>query len=175
MAKQHEETPEILNTSTPSPAQQITMSANEFKSMVETLMAQSATVNAESNKAFAETLAAALRDSNKPYVKPGTEENEEMFRKITREQEERKRKQMLASQEWCQHIAGGLGDVRDPGNRTSIVWHRFDHGATIGVCTQCNRVFRESDTDFRKWWGMPKFNKMSRSGDRYIEKTAAAV
>jgi len=173
MAKQHEEATEtqILNTSNPPADQRISMSAAELQTLISTITAQVTAAQAESNKALAE----AIRDSNKPYVDPKKAENDEMFRKNTREQEERRRKAVQASQEWCQHIAGGMGDIKDIGGRTSIAWHRFDNGQTVGICTQCIRVIRETDEDFRKWWGQPKMNKMSRSGDRYIEKTAAAV
>lgn len=173
MAKQHEEAPEsqIINTSNPPADQKISMSASELQTLIATITAQVAAANAESNKALAE----AIRDSKIPYIDPKVAENEEAFRKNTREQQERRRKAVEASQEWCGHIAGSMGDVQDQGNRTCIVWHRFDNGSTVGICTACIRIFKETDKDFRTWYNKPKFNKMSRSGDRYIERTPAAV
>jgi hypothetical protein len=170
MAKQHEEAPEtqILNTSNPPADQRISMSVDDLKALI----LQITTSQAEGTKALAE----ALRDSKIPYIDPKVAENEETFRKNTREQQERKRKQMMESQEWCEHTVGGLGEVRDPGGRTSIAWHRFDNGATVGICTQCIRVIRESDPDFRKWFNKPKGNpRMSRSGDRFVERTTTAA
>jgi hypothetical protein len=70
----------------------------------------------------------------------------------------------------CPHIAGcdRLSEMRDPMGRTSIIWHTSDSSETLGICTNCQRVFRENDPDYAEWRQKPSFNKQSRSGERFF-------
>ncbi len=174
MAKQHSEAneSEVLNASTPPPDQRVSMSMAELVALI-------AQMNSEAEARSAKTieaLTAALIDSKKPYVDPKTAENDEKFRAATRMQEERKRAAVKSSQSTCEHKAGSLGDISDPGQRTSIVWHKTDIREQVGICTICQKQFREGDPDYAFWRSKKSFNKMSASGqDRYIPDPRAAL
>lgn len=42
--------------------------------------------------------------------------------------------------------------------RTSIVWHTLRTRETVGICTVCQRHFRENDFDYALWRSKPSFN-----------------
>lgn len=180
MPKNHNETPEaaveVLNTSSPAPSDRVSMSVAELAALIGRLTQEANERAAAQIASSNESLANALLESRKPYVDPRVAENDRLFREQTKEQERRKRAAIEASQKWCEHRAGSLGDVADPGHRTSIVWHQNDIHSIVGICTICQRQFHEGDEDYMKWRGQKSFNKMSRSGqDRYIPDHAKAL
>jgi tRNA A37 threonylcarbamoyladenosine synthetase subunit TsaC/SUA5/YrdC len=84
-------------------------------------------------------LVEAIIESRKPYVAPGTEENEEEFRRLGREQEAFKKQNREWAQRLCAHRIGAGGPK--PGENNSGFWiHRTDTGETIGICCSCQKV-----------------------------------
>jgi hypothetical protein len=57
------------------------------------------------------------------------------------------------AQDECNHVAGGnvLSDSSDYLGRTSIVWHTLNTGEEFGLCLNCQREFRNTDSDFKDW------------------------
>lgn len=133
-------------------------------------------VIARLNSSQTDRLAEAIVAAQKPYVDPRHAENEELFRKQTREQELARKASEKAIQDSCPHIAGcnPLSEFPDPSGRTSIVWHRTDTGEVVGLCTYCQRPFREGDPDYSQWRMKKSFNRESKSGDRYFADPVAA-
>lgn len=124
----------------------------------------------QSAEVMAQTLANAVLEARKPYVDPRVEENDRVAREQTRQQMAMQKAAREEAQANCPHIAGcnSLSDRMDPSGLTSIIWHRSDVGSENGVCTNCIRVFRPTDPDYRVWRVKKSFNKLSRSGDRYF-------
>ena len=165
------ETPEVLNDTPRTPSETISMSTTDLAKLI-AQMNEAAEKRAE---IMAEKLAQAMLESRQPYEDPKKAENEEKFRANSRKQDENRRKAILATQSICLHLAGQLGDIPDPAQRTSIVWHASDIGEVVGICTHCQRIFRETDPDYPQWRSKRSFNKMSRGGaDRWIPDREAA-
>jgi len=135
----------------------------------------------ESQKAAAEAnekLAAAILKTTEPREVIKTKEelareaNEKMFLEQAAETRRRQRATRKLQEEWCEHIAGGLGETKDVHGRTSIVWHRTDAQVDIGICATCGRQFHPEDPvdkqghDYTYWRRKGSFNKISRAGDR---------
>lgn len=129
-------------------------------------------MNAES----AQTLAKAIVEAQKPYVDPATEANEKMFREQTRAQMEEQRRAKRAEQNACPHIAGcnPLSEEMHPSGKTAIIKHRLDSSEVIGICTNCQRVWHENDSDYAEMLRKPSINRQSMSGDRYFNDPARA-
>jgi hypothetical protein len=121
-----------------------------------------------------ESLANAILEARKPYVDPKQEQNNELFRAQEKAQQERIELSKKQYQESCEHIVGcnPLSDSKHPSNLTSIIWHRFDNGEDIGLCTNCQRVFRASDPDYREWRNKKSYNKQSMAGQRPVYQVA---
>jgi len=85
-------------------------------------------------------------------------ENDRQSRKIIRELDARRKAIVKLQQENCPHLAGynDLSEVCD--YRTSIVWHTDNLGETFGLCTNCQREFREADADYSYWRKKLSFN-----------------
>jgi hypothetical protein len=123
-----------------------------------------------------ETLAHAILEARKPYIDPRKEIDEENARIQAREQMRRQKEDQKYSQSVCPHVAGSnaLSELPDTAGRTSIVWHRFDVGDELGICTNCTRIFTPTDTDYAQWRMKKSYNRMSRSGDRQFRDPIAA-
>lgn len=123
-----------------------------------------------------ETLAHAILESRKPYIDPRKEIDEENARIQAREQMRRQKEDQKYSQSVCPHVAGSnaLSELPDTAGRTSIVWHRFDVGDELGICTNCTRIFTPADPDYAQWRMKKSYNRMSRSGDRQFRDPIAA-
>jgi len=132
------------------------------------LLAQMTQSTNESQKTMAEIIANALIEAKKPYIDPKLEENEEKFREANRIQAKQTKQSEKQAQDNCPHIAGcnALSEMRDVAGRTSIIWHRTDASEVLGICTNCQRLFRDNEPDYNKWRMMPSFNRMSMSGQR---------
>lgn len=120
----------------------------------------------------AQILAEAIIESRKPYTPPQVEENREIARQNTRKLEARKKTMERYNQDACPHLQGCLGE--QPGNRTSIVWHRLDDGVTVfGICIACQKQFWPDDppyTDgstYMQWRRKACANSLSEAGMRY--------
>lgn len=121
-------------------------------------------------------LAEAIILAQKPYVDPRKEIDEENARIQAREQMRRQKEDQKYSQSVCPHVAGSnaLSELPDTAGRTSIVWHRFDVGDELGICTNCTRIFTPADPDYAQWRMKKSYNRMSRSGDRQFRDPIAA-
>ena len=96
-------------------------------------------------------------------------EKEREFRKYLKVLEIRWKEAVRKQQADCPHIAGcnPIGDgFRNPQNLTSIAWHQLDTGFQVGVCSNCQRIFQESDADYLEWRRKPSFGRMSAAGVR---------
>ena len=122
------------------------------------------------NEGIAEKLANALIESKKPYIDPAQESNKEADRASARRQRIRDAANKKADQDNCPHLAGSnsLSDQPDLLNRTSIIWHTSDSSETFGICTNCQRIFRDNDADYVTWRRRPSINKQSRAGERFF-------
>lgn len=91
------------------------------------------------------------------------DKNEKLFQDQQKKIEEYARLNTKYAQDTCRHIAGCnvLSEKVDPFGRTSIIWHSFNDGIAIGICTVCQRIFKPSDTDYEHWKGIKSFNKGS--------------
>lgn len=130
----------------------------------------------QSSQNLAQTLADAIVKAREPFVDPKKEENDKMFREQNRRQMEQERQAKYANQKACPHIAGcnSLSDFRDHMSRTSIIWHKTDSSETLGICTNCQRIFHDNEPDYQEWRSKPCFNKPSASGNReYADPIAA--
>lgn len=91
-------------------------------------------------------LVEAIIESRKPYVAPGTEENEQQFRKLGKQAEEFKRRHTEQIQRLCAHRIGSGGPR--PGENNSGFWvHRTDTGEVIGICCSCQKVISSLNPD----------------------------
>ena len=117
------------------------------------------------------------REAAKSAREIANEANDKLFKDQQREQEKRTRESNKFAQDQCEHIAGcsPLSESKDIAGRTSIIWHRGDVGQTTGICTVCQRIFKQSDPDFYVWRKKKSFNKDSASGFRTVMDTLAAI
>jgi metal-dependent amidase/aminoacylase/carboxypeptidase family protein len=124
----------------------------------------------------AKILADALIESQKPYIDPKKEENEEKFRAQMRRQAEQERANLKAARNACPHIAGSnsLSEFQDQHNRTCIVWHQSPSSEWVGTCLNCQRQFFENDADYNEWRRKPSICKVSGSGQYQFLDPAAA-
>ena|SRR5271154_7049636 len=118
-------------------------------------------------------LSGALLEARKPYVSDAQKENEKSMRESMRAQRDRLMADIAASQQVCPHLQGSnaLSDVS--GDRTSIVQHRLDTGAVIGICTNCVRIFKPGDADYLVQMRRKSGNRMSSAGIRTFLDPAA--
>jgi len=146
------------------------LSTDALLSLIATLTQQ----NAESNR----KLAGAILETTKPREVLKTKEqlareaNDKMFYEQAKELARRQRETKNLEQKRCDHIAGGLGEIKDVHQRTSIVWHRTDAQVDIGICTTCGRRFHPEDKvddqghDYTYWRRKGSFNRISAAGVR---------
>lgn len=115
---------------------------------------------------FARSLSDAILESRKPYVSEAQQENERSMRESMRAQAERLRRDIEASQEMCPHLQGSNALSDFSGQLTSIVQHRLDTGAVVGICTNCLRVFKPGDKDYIQNMKRKSGNRISAAGQR---------
>jgi len=164
------ETP-VAAEATPEPA----MSTTQLLSLVASMQQQLAAIVEMSTKNSERQTEAILelarpKEPLKTARQIADEINEKQFKDQQRKQEEWSKANEKYAHENCEHIAGcnALSETKDIAGRTSIIWHRGDVGQTTGICTVCQRIFKESDPDFAKWRRMKSFNKDSASGIRTV-------
>lgn len=151
------------------------MSTEQLLKLLADVLAKS-TANSEAQTAAIMELARP-KEAVKTARQIAEEKNEEQFKKNQRDQE----KWAKANEKWahenCEHIAGcnPLSEMKDLAQRTSIIWHRGDVGQVTGICTVCQRIFKQSDADFTKWRKLKSFNKDSASGFRTVMDPAGAI
>ena len=96
------------------------------------------------------------------------EANEKQFLDQQRELQRRQKANIKLNQDYCDHIAGGLGGEKDLRGRTSIFWHRNDVRVDVGICSVCQKIFRPSDPDYLKWRNKKSINILSAAGDHFV-------
>jgi hypothetical protein len=141
--------------------------------------------NTKANAALANAILETTkpREVLKTAKELANEANDELFKKNEKEYRERERAANKYNQANCDHIAGGnqLSEQRDIAGRTSIVWHRTDTGADVGICTNCGRQFHPLDEadeqghSYVYWRKKPSFNKLSESGNRQFANPSKAI
>lgn len=145
----------------------------------------------ESQKAAAEAnekLAAAILETTKPREVLKTREqiakesNDKLFDDQAKELKRRQRANLIYEQNTCEHIAGcnELSEERDVRGRSSILWHQTDAQVTVGICTNCQRIFRPSDQTDNKgnnydfYRRKPSINRLSKAGFRQFKDPSKA-
>jgi hypothetical protein len=119
----------------------------------------------------------AIIESKKPYVDPAQQATLKAIRKQMREQRIKIDAQIKLEQSSCPHLQGSnpLSDFPSPHGLTSIVQHVTDTGEMIGVCSNCLRIFRSCDPDYRTWMAKKSGNRVSSAGRRFFADPVAAI
>ena len=119
----------------------------------------------------------AILESRKPYVDPAQKATLQGIRKQMREQRLRIMEQMKLEQASCPHLQGSnpLSDFPSPHGLTSFVQHILDTGEMIGVCSNCGRIVRSCDPDYRVLMAKKSGNRMSSAGRRFFTDPIAAI
>lgn len=134
---------------------------------VSDMMALLTTAIQQSNAGQQENMLNALSELRKPYENPGEKALQEQMRIAHRALMAKQEAGEKASQEACPHFQGCSEHSDRAGDQTSIIKHRLDSGEVIGICTNCQRVFRQTDEDYRKQMGRKSGNQMSQAGQRF--------
>lgn len=123
------------------------------------------------------SLVNAIIESRKPYVDPAQQATLRAIRKQMREQRLKIMEQMKLEQASCPHLQGSnpLSDFPSPHGLTSFVQHILDTGEMIGVCTNCGRIVRSCDPDYRVLMAKKSGNRMSAAGRRFFADPMAAI
>lgn len=165
-------------------APKISMTAEELQNIIQTSVSAAVETALSKNQQGFEAIAEALLESRKPYKDPKQEANEEAFRKSTRELQERLRRNLKADQATCQHLQGSnsLSDFPSPHGLTCIVHHYLDTGELIGLCANCNHLFRntqgkdpEADQEYKIWMTKKSGCRPSASGRRFFANPLEAI
>ncbi len=141
------------------PSQSISMSVSEFQALISTAMK-------EAVQGSTKMLAEAMLESRKPYLDPKKQENEEKFKEMAKRQREALNERIAASRAMCPHLQGCNSESDEPGIRSSIIQHTFDNGVVLGICTNCQRVFKPTDPDYQQQMRRKSGNRPSSSGHR---------
>jgi hypothetical protein len=170
------ETPKAVEAVQPamSTEQLLTLVASMQQQLIE-VQKQAAAASAAQTDAILKL--AEPKEALKSARDLANEANDKQFKDQQREQERRTKANNKFAQDNCEHIAGcsPLSESKDIANRTSIIWHRGDVGQTTGICTVCQRIFKQSDPDFYQWRKKKSFNKDSASGFRTVMDPLAAI
>lgn len=123
------------------------------------------------------SLVNAILESRKPYVDPAQKTTLQGIRRQMREQRIKIMEQLKLEQASCPHLQGSnpLSDFPSPHGLTSFVQHILDTGEMIGVCSNCGRVVRSCDPDYRVLMAKKSGNRMSSAGRRFFADPAAAI
>lgn len=147
--------------------EKVSLSLAELKELM--IAAVSAAVQT-SSESSAKMISEAFMEARKPYIDPKQIENEATMRTSMREVQKRIDADIKASQEYCQHLQGSnaLSDYPSPFGLTSIIKHQTDTGELIGICTNCQRVFRMDDPDYVTQMRRASGNRTSAAGQRWF-------
>lgn len=151
-----------------SGSENVSLSMTELQTLITS--AVSAAVSGQS-----QVIADAIKEGNKPYEDPNVIQNQKNMRNQMRDQQQAIRNRIRAAQNTCPHLQGCNPLSDSAGTKTSIVKHQFDTGVVLGICTNCNRIFKPTDPDYFQQMQRPSGNKMSIGGQRFISAPAAAV
>lgn len=120
----------------------------------------------KSAETSARVLADAILESRKPYRDPKQDQNDEAFRKSSRELEKRIRENMKASQELCPHKQGCNDLSESQSQLSSFVTHRLDTGLVWGICTNCQKQIFSNVPEHGRFFKEKSGNRMSSAGIR---------
>lgn len=153
-------------------SQEITISADALQALIRAEVSKS---RENDMREFANTIAAAIQESKKPFVHPGQEANDKAMRESMHKQAEEIKARIKASQASCQHLQGSNPLSRWTNGLTSIAQHVLDNGVVVGICTNCLRQFWPSDPDYLLWMQKKSGNVMSEAGRRYVYQPQYSV
>jgi len=142
----------------------VEMSLGELEGLISKITEQSD----KKLEVFAKMLSEALLESRKPYVSEAQKQNESSMRESMKTQRERIMADIRASQDVCPHLQGSNALSEMSGQLTSIIHHRLDTGQVIGICTNCQRLFRPGDPDYLQQMKRKSGNKISSAGVRFF-------
>jgi hypothetical protein len=135
---------------------ELKISANDLQAILAAVSQQ----NAEQMKGVIEAIKAPYRDKNQDAI-------DAQFREMDRLSDEMKRAGIKAEQAECEHFQGSSKLSSFTGPLSSIVKHQLDSGELIGICTNCQAMFRPGDPEYRKQINRKSGNSMSKAGQRF--------
>jgi hypothetical protein len=153
------EVPTVAGDVSFSPAQ-----LQAIQSIVAAVLKSAETQNSET----ATKLVDAILESRKPYVDPSKAAFDKMTQEQNKEVQARMKDAMARARESCAHLQGSheLSSFSSPYGLSSIIKHKLDTNEFIGICSNCGRIFRDTDPDYKTWMSKKSGNLPSRSGDR---------
>lgn len=119
----------------------------------------------------------AIVESKKPYVDPGQEANEASMRESMKKQKQAQDRQKKFDQDSCPHkmASNPLSSTPDMFGRAAF-WHfRLDTGEQILICSNCQKVVRQTDPEFVKFASMPTTNIAGSAGQRFFADPLAVI
>lgn len=135
---------------------------------LQNLIAQAVAANQSQNTAIsAKVLADAILESRKPYKSDEQLANEEQQRATMRLLRDRQEQAKKFNEDNCPHLQGCNELSERTGELSSILHHQNDLGEMIGICTNCQRIFKPGDTDYMQQMRRKSGNKMSQAGQRF--------
>lgn len=168
--------------STDANSTSLTVNIADLQALVASAVSAALAASADQNSNQAKMLAEALGQALTPKKDARTllnEENDRLMREQSLVVQERIRANILASQEYCQHLQGSNELSEWTLERSSFAMHQLDTGELIGLCTNCQKLISsisENPADraiFQAQRRKPG-NKMSRAGQRtFLDPYAA--
>lgn len=146
----------------------VLISAEGLQQLLAGVVAATGAAQQSQSSTDMKSLVEALLETRKPYVDPKQEDNLRRIREQDQITRERQIANVKAEQGSCPHMQGSNALSEFSGQLTAIVQHKTDIGEVVGICTNCIRVFRTSDPDYRVWMAKKSGNRISKSGDRYF-------
>jgi hypothetical protein len=130
----------------------------------------------ESMERAADKQAAAILEARKPYVDPAQEENQRFMREQTKRAFLREQEALKNFRDnICPHLQGCNALSDQPGQLSSIIPHKLDTGEVIGICTNCQKVFRYDDADYAQQMSRKSGNRPSGAGQRFFSDPVAVI
>ena len=129
----------------------------------------------EDQASLAQTLAAAIVESRKPYVSPQDIANRESARKSSREQAAKQKAIKEWEQSHCKHVKGSNpNSFRSDPFDSAIAKHVLDTGEVIGICTNCTKIFSSLNPEDYEYLTAKSTNQPSMAGRREFADGNAA-
>lgn len=122
----------------------------------------------------AEVLAAALRESRKPYEDPKQIENEAEMRRGMKETARKQRANKKFQQAACPHTMGSHPDSARSLPDSSFIIHTLDNSETVGICTNCQKIISSRRPEDLVWFSKKGGNVRSAAGQREFLDVRAA-
>jgi len=171
------ETPEVKPKAESAEAPTPAMTTEQLLALVVNMQQQLATLVANQSASSEKQTEAILELALKTQKQVAEELNEKQFKDQQKQQEAIAKANQKWAHENCDHIAGcnALGETANVAGLTAIIWHRGDVGQTTGICTVCQRIFKQTDPDFYQWRKKKSFNRESASGLRTVPDPLKAI